>query len=153
MILRSLDKHRDVGLLILRVGIGVMFMIHGVPKLMGGPEKWAMLGGTMKSIGIDFAPAGWGFMAAISESGGGMLLALGFFTRPACFLLLNTMIVAACMHLRKGDPFVAYSHAVEAGILFLSLLFIGPGKYSLDDRLGAGGMGRNEKPAKSDEVA
>lgn len=39
MILRSLDKYRDVGLLILRVGIGLMFMIHGFPKLFGGPEK------------------------------------------------------------------------------------------------------------------
>ncbi len=40
MILRSLDKYRDVGLLILRVGIGIMFMGHGLPKLIAGPEKW-----------------------------------------------------------------------------------------------------------------
>ncbi len=135
MILRSLDKYRDVGLLILRVGIGIMFMVHGLPKLIAGPEKWLILGGTMNALGVDFAPMAWGFMGAFSEFAGGMLLALGFFTRPACFFLLTTMIVATSMHISKGDPFLKYSHAMEAGILFLSLLFIGPGKYSLDDQI------------------
>ena len=135
MVLRFLDKYRDIGLLILRVGIGVMFIMHGLPKLTGGPEKWEMLGGTMKSLGVGFAPMVWGFMAALSEFAGGLLLALGFFTRPACFFLLATMIVAMSMHISKGDPFVAYSHAMEAGILFLSLILIGPGKYSLDDQI------------------
>ena len=132
MVLRFLDKYRDIGLLILRIGIGVMFIMHGLPKLTGGPEKWAMLGGTMKSLGVDFAPVVWGFMGAFSECIGGLLLALGLFTRPACFALLATMIVATSMHIGKGDPFVAYSHAMEAGILFISLILIGPGKYSLD---------------------
>ncbi len=135
MILRSLDKYRDVGLLILRLGIGIMFMGHGLPKLIAGPEKWLILGGTMKALGVDFAPMAWGFMAGFSEFVGGMLLALGFFTRPACFFLLTTMIVATSMHISKGDPFLKYSHAMEAGILFLGLLFIGPGKYSLDDQI------------------
>ncbi len=132
MVLRFLDKYRDIGLLILRVGIGIMFTIHGLPKLIAGPETWTMLGGSMKSLGVGFAPMAWGFMAAFSEFAGGLLLALGFFTRPACFFLLVTMIVATAMHISKGDPFVAYSHAMEAGILFISLILIGPGKYSLD---------------------
>lgn len=133
MVLRSLDKYRDIGLLILRVGIGIMFMGHGLPKLVAGPEKWGIIGGAMEVFGIGFAPMAWGFMAAFSEFAGGMLLALGLFTRPACFFLLATMIVAASMHISNGDPFLKYSHAMEAGILFLSLVFIGPGKYSLDD--------------------
>lgn len=135
MILHSLDKYRDVGLLILRVGIGIMFIGHGLPKLMAGPEKWVMIGGAMKNLGINFAPMFWGLMATLSEFAGGILLVLGLFTRPACFFLLNTMIVAAYMHISKGDPFVKYSHAIEAGILFLSLFFIGPGKYSVDNKI------------------
>ncbi len=133
MILRSLDKYRDIGLLILRVGIGIMFIGHGLPKLIAGPEKWLILGGTMNALGVDFAPMAWGFMAAFSEFAGGILLVLGFCTRPACFFLLATMIVATSMHISKGDTFLKYSHAMEAGILFLSLIFIGPGKYSLDN--------------------
>ncbi len=141
MVLRFLDKYRDIGLLILRVGIGIMFMIHGLPKLIAGPEKWMIFGGSMKALGVGFAPMVWGFMAALSEFAGGLLLALGFFTRPACFFLLATMIVATAMHISKGDPFVKYSHAMEAGILFLSLIFIGSGKYSLDDQISSAKSG------------
>ena len=89
----------------------------------------------MSLIGVDFGHTFMGFMAAISESGGGLLLAMGLLTRPACFFLLNVMIVATTMHVRSGHPFVKYSHALEAGILFFSLLLIGPGKISLDQIL------------------
>ena len=42
------------------------------------------------------------------------------------------MGVAASMHLGKGEGLLAASHAIELGILFFSLLFIGPGRYSVD---------------------
>lgn len=148
--LRSLDKYSDIGLLILRVGIGIMFMGHGLPKLIAGPEQWVILGGAMNAVGVDFAPMVWGFIAAVSESAGGMLLALGFFTRLACFVLLNTMIVATSMHISNGDSFVKYSHALEAGILFLSLLFIGPGKYSMDDQISSIRRARHTNGVKSE---
>lgn len=135
MILHALDKYRDKGLLVLRIGIGTMFMCHGIPKLLGGPEVWTKLGGALSAVGVSFAPTFMGFLAAISEAGGGLLLALGLLTRPACFFLLSTMIVATTMHVKNGDPFVKYSHALEAAILFFSLLFIGPGNLSLDEKL------------------
>jgi len=135
MIFHKLDKHRDAGLLILRIGIGLAFICHGLPKLLAGPEKWEQLGGALAVMGVNFAPTLMGLMAAISEFGGGLLLLLGLFTRPACFFLLSTMIVATLMHLKLGDPFLKYSHALEAGILFFSLLLIGPGKFSLDEKL------------------
>lgn len=135
MILQTLDQYRDRGLLMLRIGIGAMFMCHGLPKLIGGPEVWTKLGGALSAIGVNFAPAFMGCMAAISEFGGGLLLMLGLLTRPACFFLFSTMAVATMMHVQNGDPFGKYSHALEAGILFFSLLFIGPGKISLDEKL------------------
>ena|SRR3989338_2243087 len=135
MIFHNLDKHRDEGLLILRVGIGIMFMCHGFPKLTAGPEAWTKLGGALSAIGVHFAPTFMGLLAAISEFGGGLLLALGLLTRPACFFLFGTMVVATMMHVKNGDPFAKYSHALEAAILFFSLLFIGPGKFSLDEKL------------------
>ncbi|MFC1760810.1 DoxX family protein [Planctomycetota bacterium] len=135
MVLNRLDKFRDLGLLILRVGIGVMFIFHGWPKLMGGPEKWNQLGQALGALGLTLHPTlstVMGFLAALSETGGGVLLILGFFMRPACLALLGTMTVATIMHVKNGDGFIGYSHALEAGILFLSLILIGPGKYSLD---------------------
>ena len=135
MIFHNLDKHRDKGQLILRVGIGIMFMCHGLPKLTAGPAVWTKLGGALSAMGVNFAPGLMGFIAAISEFGGGLLLTLGLFTRPACFFMLSTMVVATVMHVKSGDPFGKYSHALEAAILFFSLLFIGPGKISLDEKL------------------
>ena len=35
-----LDRYRDLGLLVMRVGLGLSFMAHGWPKLVGGPETW-----------------------------------------------------------------------------------------------------------------
>lgn len=132
----DLDRYRDHGLLAMRVGLGVMFVSHGWPKLAGGAAQWAKLGKSMKYLGIDFAPEIWGFMAGISELGGGILLALGLLFRPACLALLGTMIVAAMSHLGRGQPLVQASHAIEAGIVFFALFFVGPGAYALDARRG-----------------
>ena len=130
--LKTLSKYQDAGLLALRIGIGLMFILHGYPKLLGGIEKWEGLGNKMSFVGIDFFSVFWGFMAAFSETIGGLLFALGLFFRPASFLLLCTMVVASAFHLGKGDGVPGASHAIEAGILFASMIFIGPGKYSLD---------------------
>lgn len=129
---RSRYKYKDTGLLLLRIGIGFMFILHGWPKLTGGPEKWEQIGKTMELMGIGFAPVFWGFMAGFAEVVGGTLIVLGFFYRIACALLVITMLVATARHAAAGEGFGGYSHALEAGILFFSLLFIGPGKYSLD---------------------
>lgn len=133
-ILDSLGKYRNTGLLILRIGIGVMFIIHGFPKVAGGPDKWTALGGSMKLIGIDFMPVFWGFMAAVTELFGGFLLILGLFFRPVNMLLVFTMLIATLVHFAKGDGINGASHAIELGFVFLSLIFIGPGRYSIDKK-------------------
>ena len=123
------DKQRDLGLLILRVGIGGMFMAHGVPKLLGGPARWTSLGEATGHLGVHFAPTFFGLMAAISEAGGGLCLITGTFFQPACALMFITMVVASTQHLTTGDGFAKASHAIESAILFLSLWLIGPGSY------------------------
>ncbi len=135
MFFRFLNKYGDIGLLILRIGIGCMFIIHGAPKLFGGPDKWEKLGMAMSSVGIQSIPVFWGFMAAVSEFIGGICIILGLFFRFACILLAITMTIATTMHFSKGDGLRGTSHAIEAGIVFLGLIFIGPGKYSLDEKL------------------
>ncbi len=132
MVLKILTQYRDIGLLVLRIGIGLAFMAHGWPKVRGGPEMWRMIGGAMGSLGITFWPEFWGIMAAVTEFGGGLLLLAGFLFRPACMALTFTMLVAVLFHVSRGDGFAGYSHALEAGIVFLSLILIGPGKYSAD---------------------
>jgi putative oxidoreductase len=133
-----LNRYRETGILLLRLGIGFMLIIHGYDKLFGGPAKWESLGENMGNVGIEFAPVFWGFMAAFSEAVGGLLVMLGLLFRPACLLLFITMIVAAARHIADAADLTAKeklmeaSHPIELAVVFLSLIFIGPGKYSLD---------------------
>jgi putative oxidoreductase len=128
--------HLSLGLLLLRIGLGLTFMAHGLPKLAGGPEGWVNLGGAMAHWGLTFAPVFWGFAGAMAEFGGGLLLLLGLFFRPVCGMLVLTMATATLVHFKNGDDFSTLSHALEMGIVFVSLFFTGPGRYSLDYRLG-----------------
>lgn len=125
-------KVRDLGLLLLRVGLGgIFFLLHGWGKLFAGPEKWTGLGKAMEVFGVAFLPVVWGFLAAFSECVGGLAIALGIFFRPFCALLTITMIVAAAMHLNQGHGLAQASHAIEIGIVAFTLIFIGPGALNL----------------------
>lgn len=132
--MRNRDALVDIGLLVLRVGIGIIFILHGFPKLMGGVETWTQIGSTMSIIGINFAPTLWGFMAAFAESIGGFLIILGLMHRPIALMLVFTMIIALLMHVTGGDPFGIFSNALKALVVFVALFITGPGKYSVDYR-------------------
>lgn len=132
--MRFPERFRNEGLLIIRIGLGIMFMYHGFPKITGGPEKWAGLGMAMGSLGIHFFPVFWGFMAAVSEFFGGILLIAGLFTQPTCAFMAFTMAIASLTQLTKGQGLDGASHAMELGIVFIGLIFVGPGKYSLDKK-------------------
>ncbi len=132
-----LSRNRDAGILILRIGLGGFFIwAHGWGKLAGGIERWEQLGGAMKYFGITFWPAYWGFMATLAESLGALLVLLGFLFRPACMMLTITMIVAAVFSYYsapgKIPPLAAASSAIHMAIVFFALMFIGPGRYSVD---------------------
>lgn len=136
MPLKFLKGQRDFGILIMRLGLGAMFVYHGAPKIMGGVDKWAGLGKAVAIFGINFMPAFWGFMASSSEFVGGILVFLGLYIREASVFLFITMVVATAFHFNRGDGLFGASHAIEVGAAFLSLVFIGAGKYSLDAKLG-----------------
>lgn len=96
---------------------------------------WTEVGGAMQHLGIDFAPMFFGFMAGVTEFFGGIFLILGLFFSPSVIFLFLVMVVATAKHLAVGDGFVNYSHSIEMGVVFISLLLIGPGTYSLDRKL------------------
>lgn len=125
----------DIGILVLRVGIGVFFLIHGIPKILAGAELWEKLGMAMGGLGIHFAPTFWGFMAAISEAGGGLFLILGLFIRPFAALLCFTMVVATVMLVNKDAGFAAISNPAHLIVVFVALLISGGGAWSLGNKI------------------
>ena len=127
----KLNINLDLALLILRFGLGVMFILHGYPKIQGGIKTWTWLGGNgMGAFGINIFPVFWGFMAAFAEFFGGIMILLGLYTRLFALLLFFTMVTASAYHFSNGDS-IFPSHAVELSIVFLSLFFSGGGNYTI----------------------
>jgi putative oxidoreductase len=123
---------KDVGLLIMRIGIGVIFIKHGVGKLGGGYDKWVWAGTQMGLLGITWFPVFWGLCAACAEFFGGLALAIGIGTRIAAFFMAITMIVATAYHISNNDPFTAISHPLSLLVVFVGFMIAGAGRYSID---------------------
>lgn len=133
----KLGNYRNFGLLIIRIGLGLMFILHGYPKLLGGVKEWKEIGQAMGVLGIHFLPVMWGLLSALTEAVGGLLLLLGIQFRLVCLLMLINMIVAALFHLHQHSGMAGLmdaAHPIEDGVVFLGLLFVGPGKYSVDKK-------------------
>lgn len=132
----------DVGLLLLRVLVGVPFSLHGFQKLLG----W-FGGGGIDATARWFAGLGFGdgrvaaVAAGSSEVLGGLGLAFGLFTPLAATAVMATMTTAAFVNnhengfwsARKGWELNGYLVVVAA-----TLAVTGPGAYSVDALLGLG---------------
>ena len=129
-----------LGLLILRLGIGLIIAAHGAQKLFGvwggpGMAKW-----TQSVHRLRIRPAQpWAWVAALSEFGGGLLLALGLLSPLGSLAIIGAMVVAiATVHLSKG--FWAGKGGFEFNLALITgaaaLAFTGPGPYSIDNALG-----------------
>ncbi len=126
---------REIGLLILRIGLGLLLILRGYPKVFGGPEQWIEVGLSLQYINTEFAPMFFGFIIGIAELFGGLFMLSGLFFIPTLIVLLMFMIFTIVEHSGAGQDFLTISHSIELGIVFLSMLFIGPGKYSLDEKI------------------
>lgn len=130
--LKTLGQYKDFGLLLIRVGLGILFIYHGLPKLIAGPVRWERLGNAAGAVGIHFLPTFWGLMCAVAETFGGVLVIVGLAFRPVCILLVINLIVAAAFTYHASGNFLDATHAIEDAVVFAGLIFVGPGKYSVD---------------------
>ena len=126
-VLFSGDADANLGLLLLRVFVGAAMMTHGIPKMFGGLDQFT---GMVTKLNIP-APSIMAVLAAVSESLGALLLALGLATRPVAALLSVTMAVAAFIAL-SGRPFAGRELALFYLCVALLFLFKGAGKWSVD---------------------
>jgi putative oxidoreductase len=118
----------DLGLLAIRLFFGTTLAVaHGWDKVVD-------LGRFTSNIAHK-VPMAWllGPAAGLSEFVGGLLLAIGLFTRPAAFFVMVTMLVAA-LHVHAADPFPKKELAFAYDTAALALLIAGPGSLSADRR-------------------
>jgi putative oxidoreductase len=127
----------DLALLVGRVAIGGCFVIHGLGKLgLVGTGNMAGFVAWLKELGVPQAEI-QARMAMLSEIVGGSLLALGLFARPACLLLVFTMLVAGRIghrgagYLITNDPPGA-EYTINLAVICACLALLGPGSLSLD---------------------
>lgn len=135
---------QSVTLLALRVSLGVLFILHGYPKLTH-LKQW--------SEGLKM-PIYLCFLSASSMFLGGFCLIAGFLTPLACIALLGSMAFALVLEITQGLPFVAidpylippgeYEGADGKGeppsqekafifnLMLIVLLIFGPGIFSVD---------------------
>lgn len=127
----------DLALLVGRVFIGVCFVIHGLGKLgLVGTGSMQGFVQFLESLGVPMAPL-QARMAMASELTGGSLLALGLFTRPACLLLVFTMLVAGRLG-HKGAGYLITNeppgaeYTINLAVICAIFALLGPGMWSFD---------------------
>ena len=125
----------SLGLLVLRVVVGAIFIAHGAQKIFeftlpGTIESFTAMGVPLPAIAAT--------VVAFVEFGGGILLVLGFFTRIVGILLAINMVVALVLvHLPAGlwVGNGGYEFVAVLGAAALALALIGAGRLSLDRAL------------------
>ena len=121
----------DRGLLLLRVALGIVFVMHGGQKAF--VYGHAGVTGVMASLGLPF-PGVNAALITIVELGGGIALLAGAFTRVAAFLIAGAMAVATLTaHLANGFFMpTGYEYTLTLLLSSLAVLMTGPGAYSVD---------------------
>jgi putative oxidoreductase len=130
--LQFLGKYRETGLFLIRASLGLIFIILIAPVLWSGQGSWDHFGSAMRHLDFHSHYKFWGFTGAILGCIGGVLMVLGLFFRiGVLFALAVTLVHLIGIWDSHGD-FHARMPALEMAILLLSMLLVGPGKYSVD---------------------
>ncbi len=130
----------NVGLLILRIVVGLLFAGHGAQKLFGWFGGHGMAGhtGIMEKMGMSPAPF-WAWINALGEFLGGLGLLFGLLTPLAVVGILGSMIVAIVkVHWSKGvwNTNGGFEFPLTLAAVAFVVGMTGPGFYSLDRILG-----------------
>ncbi|MEY2557926.1 MAG: putative oxidoreductase [Verrucomicrobiota bacterium] len=131
MRLAFLAKYREAGLLLIRVSIGLLFIVYAAPILIGGPKAWAHFGAGAGHFGLHSHFQIWGFLGSLLGCLGGVLMIFGLFFRIGVLLVL-LLAIGHALAVYKGTGFRVALPSIEMCIVLAGLLFVGPGQYSVD---------------------
>jgi putative oxidoreductase len=130
----------DLGLLVLRVVVGLTFAGHGAQKVFGwwsGPGMKGF-GGWISGMGVRPIQL-FAWAAALAELAGGLLLAAGLLTPiAAAFLVAQSLAIIILVHWKNG--FWNTKGGIEFALTLLAaalaVFLTGPGAYSVDAAIG-----------------
>lgn len=126
--MQHLEKLKPLALLLLRLGLGLIFIYHGYPKL-------AHMHKTLQEFPQMGFPSYFAYVAAILEFFGGWLLVLGLFTRITALLLAGEMAIAILrVHLPQGGILAVsnYQFPLAMAVGAFALVAVGAGIISFD---------------------
>lgn len=127
--MHHLEKLKPLALLLLRLGLGLIFIYHGFPKLFTHTREFLQ---GFPRMGF---PSYFVYIAGVVEFFGGCLLVLGLFTRIAALLLAGEMAIAIWrVHLPQGGVMAVsnYQFPLALAAAAFALATIGAGAISLD---------------------
>ncbi|HUH47135.1 MAG TPA: DoxX family protein [Arenibacter sp.] len=119
---------KDFGLLLLRVGSSLLMLTHGIPKFQQLIKGNFQFG---DPLGIGEAPSL--FLATIAEFICPILVIIGLKTRWFTVPIILTMLVALFI-VHAPDPISIKEKSLLFLVCFISILLLGPGKYSFDKK-------------------
>lgn len=127
-----MNLSEDSAKLILRLAVGILFLFHGVAKLMN-PDSLDFIGGLFANLGL---PAFLAYLVFVGEIVAPLMLIVGYKTKVASALIIATMLVAVGL-VHTGQLFSlsqsgGYALALQAMYLFgaLAIFGLGAGKYT-----------------------
>jgi len=138
--LRYLERLQPLALLVMRLTLGAVMFAHGYQNVFRHMHDHVRL---VTSVGL---PAWLGYVSSFTELIGGVLILVGFFTRPAALAICVDLIVAISkVHLHNGmigsGDRPGYEFPLALGTLAFALIFFGGGPIALDHVLRGGGSG------------
>jgi putative oxidoreductase len=130
--MQVLEKLKPLGLLLLRVALGIIFIYHGYPKLFGHTRD------TMQAFAHMGFPGYFVYIAGVVEFFGGCMLVVGLFTRVAGLLLAIEMAVGLWrVHNIISNPMAVgnYELPLVLAVSTFALATVGAGLISFDQAL------------------
>ncbi|PFO06583.1 oxidoreductase [Bacillus sp. AFS076308] len=126
----------NLGLLIIRLVVGILFIGHGAQKLFGWFGGYGLkgTGGWFDSIGMKPGIT-MALLAGLTELVGGILFALGLLTPLAGIMIAGTMVMAILkVHAPNGLWATAngYEYNLTLLAIAIGIALIGPGQYAVD---------------------
>jgi putative oxidoreductase len=136
----------NAALMILRVGLGIVFLAHGIKHARGRAKTTAWF----ESLGYDKASFQW-LASTATEIGTGALLVLGLLTGLAAAGVVGIMAVAFWTVHRKAGFFITafmkpgvdvegYEYVATLSLMALVVAIAGPGEWALDWSIEVGGV-------------